>query len=403
MAVYGKIGKSAFALIALSCVAHGAHTWTGGASRTWDDARNWSDGEAPAPVKSAQFVFDSPAGATFKFDTPFECATLTTTTNAGQFSISAPLIRIGSNIADDNTDGWILEEVARAGEVVNKSAKPLVFNGTATLAHDTSFDAAGAAISLAGGLAGGKAFVKKGPADMMISGGKTAFSTFSLDEGRLALNDTEALITAAGTFSKNKNYNTDLILSGGSSLRTPLTASKTVEMNPRFAMSGKSKQNGASSLWDAGGNTLNIITYDFRLQNGAVITNAATVQFHNPPGNTNALEYVISGGSKIYCKGFIAANTFDSAYKFSYNSTIVLRGVPGAKPENQTLLDVGGGSLHLAKRHSWNCRAEYNTLLITDGARVENDARLGISQYIGSANKTTCIVKGLQITSCGGI
>ena len=396
------------ALILFCVAARGASVWTGGGSRSWDEARNWADGVVPAVGKSANFVFDSRTGAAFEFADKFEAASVTATTNAGQFSIKAPLIRIGANIADDTADGWILEDITAAGAVVNNSAKPLALSGDrVNLSWNTVFDAAGAAISVAGGLEGGHALVKKGAADMIVSGGNAELSSLRIQDGRLAFAGTRIHVAdnaEGGGFGKH--YNADFLLTDGAKLRTDLfeNYNNVAEISQRFQMYGKSKTDGAPSSWDAGGNHINFVSRGASMQNGAVIRDATNVSTYMIPNSTNApMAFTMSGGAKIYCKWLVAANTWNSGYIAAYNTSFTVRGVPGAKAEEQTTLDLGGGQLHLGKRHDGNCHSSFNTMLITDGARVDNASWLCVTHEIGGIGNTIRIDKGAQVSCVGMI
>ncbi|MCL1910566.1 MAG: hypothetical protein FWG05_06500, partial [Kiritimatiellaeota bacterium] len=137
------------------------------------------------------------------------------------------------------------------------------------------------------------------------------------------------------------------------------------------------------------------------MRNGALIKNVAAFNVHMPQDNTNRIEYTISGGSKLFCKGIIFGATWNQNYHHATNMIFTLRGVPGAKPENQTALDLGGGQFQLGKRHDGNCHANDLTLHITDGARVQNSSWLGITHEIGGVNNKILIDKDAQV-SCGG-
>ncbi|MCL1909945.1 MAG: hypothetical protein FWG05_03310 [Kiritimatiellaeota bacterium] len=358
MATNVKSKKLVFALLvllALSCAARAANTWTGGVSRVWDDARNWADGEAPMPTKSAEFIFDSSDGAAFHFETLFEFASLAATTNAGQFTINAPSIRIGASTSDDTDDGWILEEVVMPGEVVNKSAHPLVFNGATTLAHDTTFDAQGAAISFTGGLDGGKAFVKKGPADMTISGGKIAFSSFALDDGR-------------------------------------------------FAIGGAKSQNNA--VFDYAGNAINISTKGyFEIGNGAIASNCTlhAVGGATPEGRARVR---VSDGGKLWTHGFTLAGAGMSNVlivvsgegaswvcggKFTIGATPQFNAPPinnnGVIAENGGVIQFSGTAFLYTEyfQHIWTFPESGGNFLVADGGTLSFAGPLDFITGYGNA------------------
>ena len=396
-----RIRGIAVAVVFATGVAQGVFTWTGKASRAWGDTNNWSEGEAPKPSKTAEFVFDSPVTAAFEFADRFDAAGIVVSTNSGQVSIKAPSIRFGANLADDTADGWILEDVTMPGSVVNKSPKALALAGATSLAWNTTFDAAGGGISVSGGIEGGWTLEKRGAFDMVIAGGKTTLDALVLQNGRLAFNGSDVFIRDAQNISK-KNYATDFILAEGTSLKTPITSNTFIEVNPRLMMYGRSKTDNSPSVWDASGNNFNVISRGMTLQSGAIISNIATFCTYMIPGNTNVVEQTISGGAKIFCRWFNAANTSNSGHNNTRNMTFTLRGVPNAKPEDQTVLDVGGGQFHLGKRFDGSCNASYNTMLVTDGARVDNASWLCITHEIGGVGNLMRVDKGSRV-SCAGI
>ena len=376
--------------------------WTGG-SRSWNDAKNWAGRAAPAPSKAIDFVFDSPAGNSFAFSTPFEAGGVIASTNAGAFSFKAPQIRIGGNIVDETADGWILEDVFKPGLVVNNSANPLTFSGETRLCWDSALDAAGGPIIIAGGIdGGGRALQKLGAGELRAEGGKISVKNVSIDAGRFALHGAAAEIASPETFGKNSGA--ELLLADGATLAAGANAGRGgIEFAPRLEMRGTAKRGGGASVFDAGGNTLNLHSKSFSLRDGASITNAAEISVYMRAPDVSAIEGLAAGGAKISSPLFVLGNTSQGSLRFATNITMTLRGIPDASAKNQTTLDLGGsGRLVIGSRTEHNTRAEDVRMIVTDGARVENVRVIGVSPWrLGGHRNSLRIDKGAYVS--GGV
>lgn len=379
-----------------------AETWVGGGSSSWNDSANWDTHEVPSPGIGAEFVFDGPTGNKFGFGgtAAFRASSFTFTTNAGPFLFSAPEIILGGSTEEDKSDGFVLETIFSPGLIQNLSTNTQSFVSNVTLGWDTVVDATNGNIAITGNLKGpGFLITKKGNGDLLLANGKVNIDGLSLQNGRLALINSEASVGSSFKGSTNAS----LILLNGSTFKTAVTnGMKTLNFYPQLTMAGVSKETGSPCVWDLSLNNLNIFGKPFVLSNGASITNAGALSLIRTTDSSNVLEYVVSDGASLYCQGFNVGYTSQELYLLNGMNvlcTLVGTNTPGARP---TTLDVGGKTLYVGYRAMNEARCYHNILVVKDGARVVNAGLIAVSGGNGANFNSALFFNGAHL-SCSGL
>lgn len=378
-----------------------AQTWTGrGKSASWNDPGNWSILEAPSPGIGAEFVFDSAAGNRFGFGgtSAFRAASMTFTENAGRYSFSAPEIVFGGSAAEDLSDGYVLENLFSAGAIVNASTNTQSFNTDVRLGWDAEIKTANGNIAITGNLTGPEyAITKTGEKDMILFSGTVEIGGLELNEGGVTLVGSEAKINDI----RGKNEETGLNLLNGARLVSGKTGEdKSVALYAQVSMSGVDKETGRPCVWNLSQNRLWNYGRPFTLSHGASITNAGWIALMQTRGVTNGIEYALSDGASIYCRGLSIGCTDESSYRAASNMTFSVMGAPSAA-KRQTTLDAGGQRINVGYAFDGKAVVRYNSLTVADNAKVTNADMLAVPG--GGGNFNTAAIKDGALLSCIGI
>jgi hypothetical protein len=118
-------------------------------------------------------------------------------------------------------------------------------------------------------------------------------------------------------------------------------------------------------------------------------------------GVTNGVEYTLADGASIYCRGLSIGCTDERYYRAASNMTFSIVGAPVAA-KRQTTLDAGGQRINVGYAFDGKAVVRYNTLTVTDNARVVN-ADLLVVPGGGGGDFNTATLKGGAFLSCIGL
>lgn len=331
------------------------HHWLGkDPAGKWTDKTNWLDGSVPSFFSfSTAISFDSEVNKRFTFggeDFELRASTVLFPTNAGTYTITAPIVSVGGSVNENRSDGYILENIFSKGLIENYSSNTQTLSGSKRLriGWDTTINATNGSVVLKGGVTGPNFRIyKDGPKSLTIADGEVDLRALVLYQGDLVLSNVTGGYYNDGTFTTN--YATTIRLEKGAQLKIGNTnKTDTFYVRNMLEMEGTNEA-GEPCLIDFQNRSLAILSKEFKID-GGIIDNAGHIRLINGwDGRRYTFEF--ANGAELNCKG-IYVGVADRHFGQIGCSNVTLRVIGGSK-DTPTKLNLNGGELFLGTRGGW--------------------------------------------------
>ena len=356
------------------------HRWLGGGKTTkWSDKSNWAQNQVPSFFSfSTAISFDAENGKRFGFggdDFEMRIGSIFYPTNAGVYSVSAPILSLGGSVNENREDGYILENIFSKGLIENHSTNTQIIEGKRLrIGWDTTVETVNGDVVLNGGADGNSRFViyKHGPKDLIIANGNVNLKAISYNEGNVVLSNATGSVLNDSSFCTN--FASKLSIIAGSQIKIGNTnKTDTFLVKHDFEVSG-TNDSEQPSLIDFQNRSVAFFSKNFKVD-GAILENLGTIRLINRwDGEKYCFEF--SNGAEVSCKG-INVGVADRNFGQIGCSNVTLR-VTGGNNDNPTILNLNGGDLNVGTRGGWGdiFSKGSNTIEVLGNAKITDIRRL---------------------------
>ncbi|MBO7299631.1 MAG: hypothetical protein J6V41_07505 [Kiritimatiellae bacterium] len=376
------------------------HRWLGGGtSPKWTDKTNWHEQNNPSFFAfSSAISFDSEEGKRFGFggeDFEFRAGTFLYPTNAGPFTVSAPILSIGGSVNENKDDGYILENIFSKGIIENHSSNTQTLEGKRLrIGWDTTIDTINGDVVLKGGADGSQFRINKhGPKSLTIADGVVDLKSLSFNQGDVTLSNVTGSILNENSFSTN--YASSFSIVKGSQIKVCSTNKNDIFfIRHKFDVSGVNDA-GEPSMVDFQNRPIALFSKGFKLD-GGIFSNVGHIRLFNAwDGERYTFEF--ANGAEVSCKGMyvgvadrnlgqigcsnvtlrLTGGTKDSPTTINLNNNDLLLGVRGGWGDlfskGSNTIEVLGNSqiIGINKLQIPTDGSKHSKLILSDGAKLE--------------------------------
>lgn len=375
------------------------HRWLGGGKTAkWSDKSNWAQNRVPGFFSfSTAISFDAEKGKRFGFggdDFEMRIGSIFYPTNAGVYSVSAPILSIGGSVNENRDDGYILENIYSPGLIENHSEQTQTLEGKRLrIGWDTTIEAINGDVVLKGGAEGPNYCIyKHGPNDLTIADGKVDLKAISFNQGNVTLSNVTGSILNDNSFSTN--FASMLSIKDGTQINVCNTNVNDVfYLRHQFDVSGENEA-GEPCLIDFQNRNLAIFSKDFKVD-GGIIENAGHIRLFNGwSGERYTFEF--ANGAELDCKGMFVG-VADRNYGQTGCSNVTLR-VTGGPKDTPTTLNLNDGDLMLGTLGGWGERFSKggNSIEVLGNSKIVGINKLHIPAD-GSKNSKFLVNDGAKV------